>query len=82
LISILIILSLHGLSTEEKLLLSKARPTTLAAAKRIQGVTPVAVLELIRFTKKSRVQNGPAGARDIPSIGRQSLSLLDSPSQS
>jgi len=49
--------SLHGLSTEEKLLLSKARPSTLAAAKRIQGITPVAILELIRYTKKSRPRN-------------------------
>jgi tRNA uridine 5-carboxymethylaminomethyl modification enzyme len=46
--------SVHGLSIEVKQLLSKARPGTLAAAKRIQGVTPVAVLELIRHTKKAQ----------------------------
>ena len=46
--------SIHGLSIEAKHLLSKARPGTLAAAKRIQGITPVAVLELIRHTKKAQ----------------------------
>jgi tRNA U34 5-carboxymethylaminomethyl modifying enzyme MnmG/GidA len=45
---------MHGLSTEEKALLSKSRPSTLGAAKRIQGVTPVAILELMRHTKKVR----------------------------
>jgi tRNA uridine 5-carboxymethylaminomethyl modification enzyme len=46
--------SLHALSIEEKQLLSKCRPGTLGAAKRIQGITPVAVLELIRYTRKAQ----------------------------
>jgi tRNA uridine 5-carboxymethylaminomethyl modification enzyme len=45
---------MHGLSTEEKYILSQTRPCTLGAAKRIQGVTPVALFELIRHTKKLR----------------------------
>jgi len=44
--------AVHGLSSEEKLLLQKARPGTLGAAKRMQGITPVAILELVRYTKK------------------------------
>jgi len=44
--------SLRGLSSEEKDLLSKSRPVTLGAAKRIQGVTPVAILELFRLSTK------------------------------
>jgi tRNA U34 5-carboxymethylaminomethyl modifying enzyme MnmG/GidA len=52
---------LHGLSNEERQLLSKSRPSTLGAAKRIQGITPVAILELIRHTKNIRPV---AGVRD------------------
>jgi tRNA U34 5-carboxymethylaminomethyl modifying enzyme MnmG/GidA len=47
--------SIHALSHEEKFLLSKARPTTLAAAKRIQGITPVAAFALIRHTQKANI---------------------------
>ena len=50
----LILTRLHALSTEEKQLLTKFRPSTLGAAKRIQGITPVAVLELIRHTRKMK----------------------------
>jgi len=45
---------LHGLSNEERQLLSQSRPSTLGAARRIQGITPVAILELIRHTKNVR----------------------------
>jgi len=48
---------MHGLSTEEKFILNQIRPCTLGAAKRIQGVTPVALFELIRYTKK--LKGGP-----------------------
>lgn len=43
----------HGLSTEEKIRLSEARPGTLAAAKRLEGITPVGILELIRYSTKA-----------------------------
>ena len=43
---------IHGLSTEEKSLLQKAKPGTLGAAKRIQGITPVAILGLTRYTRR------------------------------
>jgi tRNA U34 5-carboxymethylaminomethyl modifying enzyme MnmG/GidA len=40
---------------EEKTRLSEARPSTLAAAKRLEGITPVGILELIRYSKKARI---------------------------
>ena len=43
----------HGLSTEEKIRLSEARPGTLAVAKRLEGITPVGILELIRYSTKA-----------------------------
>ena len=41
-----------GLSTEVRQLLTKARPATLGAAARIPGVTPAAVMALLRYVKK------------------------------
>lgn len=43
-----------GLSTEIQQLLTKARPATLGAAGRLPGVTPAAVLALLRFVQKTR----------------------------
>jgi tRNA U34 5-carboxymethylaminomethyl modifying enzyme MnmG/GidA len=61
--------SIHALSHEEKFLLSKARPTTLAAAKRIQGITPVAAFALIRHTQKAKIlaelESDPTKTHDI-----------------
>ncbi|MEM9469605.1 MAG: FAD-dependent oxidoreductase, partial [Pseudomonadota bacterium] len=42
-----------GLSAEVKDKLEKARPETLGAASRIPGVTPAAVISLLRHVKKS-----------------------------
>lgn len=41
-----------SLSTEIRLKLTEARPTTLGAASRISGVTPAAITALLRFIKK------------------------------
>jgi tRNA uridine 5-carboxymethylaminomethyl modification enzyme len=41
-----------GLSTEMRQKLKLAKPQTLGAAGRIQGVTPAAILALLRFVKK------------------------------
>jgi tRNA uridine 5-carboxymethylaminomethyl modification enzyme len=41
-----------GLSTEVQQLLTKARPASLGAASRIPGMTPAAVLALLRHVKK------------------------------
>jgi tRNA uridine 5-carboxymethylaminomethyl modification enzyme len=41
-----------SLSTEVKQLLAKSRPATLGAAARIPGVTPAAVMALLRHVKK------------------------------
>lgn len=44
--------ALGSLSTEVRLKLDKARPATLGAAARIPGVTPAALVALLRFVKK------------------------------
>jgi tRNA uridine 5-carboxymethylaminomethyl modification enzyme len=54
-----------GLSTEVKQLLTMARPATLGAASRIPGVTPAAVVALLRYVKK---RGGPVH----PKAGRSS----------
>jgi tRNA uridine 5-carboxymethylaminomethyl modification enzyme len=50
--------SVQGLSMEEKIRLSEARPGTLAAAKRLEGITPVGILELIRYSRKGQTLLG------------------------
>lgn len=47
-----------GLSSEIQQLLTKARPATLGAAGRLPGVTPAAVLALLRFVQKSGQKRG------------------------
>ncbi|NCC22027.1 MAG: tRNA uridine-5-carboxymethylaminomethyl(34) synthesis enzyme MnmG [Alphaproteobacteria bacterium] len=42
-----------SLSTEIRLKLEKARPETLGAASRIPGVTPAALVALLRFVRRS-----------------------------
>jgi tRNA uridine 5-carboxymethylaminomethyl modification enzyme len=44
--------SIGGLSTEVRLVLARTRPATLGAASRIPGVTPAAILALLRHVKK------------------------------
>ena len=41
-----------GLSTEDREKLKEARPATLAAAQRISGVTPAAIISLLRYVKR------------------------------
>ncbi|WP_420345867.1 tRNA uridine-5-carboxymethylaminomethyl(34) synthesis enzyme MnmG [Pelagibius sp.] len=47
-----------GLSAEVRQILGRARPETLGAAARIPGVTPAAVMALLRYVRKR-----PGGAR-------------------
>ena len=54
-----------GLSTEVRQLLTRARPATLGAASRIPGVTPAAVMALLRHVKKR--DRSAAGAASRPS---------------
>jgi len=44
--------NINGLRTEDREKLDIARPSTIAAASRIPGVTPNAVLYLLRFVRK------------------------------
>merc|ERR1712062_349494 len=44
-----------NLSAEEREKLDLARPATIAAASRIPGVTPSAVLNLLKFVKKRSI---------------------------
>lgn len=46
--------AIHGLSWEEKAILSETRPESLAQARRIEGVTPSATLRLLAFAKQAR----------------------------
>lgn len=47
-----------SLSTEIRVKLSAARPATLGAAARIPGVTPAAVIALLRHVKRQNVDDG------------------------
>jgi tRNA uridine 5-carboxymethylaminomethyl modification enzyme len=51
---------IDGLSNEVKQKLSEARPATLAAASRIQGVTPAAVSLLLVHLKKRAISSKSA----------------------
>jgi tRNA uridine 5-carboxymethylaminomethyl modification enzyme len=52
-----------GLSTEIQQLLTKAQPATLGAAGRLPGVTPAAILALLRHVqKRAPKENGRAAA--------------------
>lgn len=48
-----------NLSNEEKEKLQLAKPATIAAASRIPGVTPYAVLALLNFVKKPKHKKQP-----------------------
>ena len=52
-----------SLSTEVKQLLTTSRPATLGAAARIPGMTPAAVMALLRYVKKRDQPAGPAASR-------------------
>lgn len=50
-------LNIQMFSIEEREKLAAARPRSIAAASRIPGVTPHAVLNLLKFVKKSSLKN-------------------------
>lgn len=55
--------TLGGLSAEDAEALAAARPATLAAAARVPGVTPAAMVALLRHVKRSRGGAGPPPPR-------------------
>lgn len=58
--------SVHGLSTEERQVLERVRPTTIAMARRIEGVTPTGALRLMFHLKKSATARRNMKMRDAP----------------
>ena len=44
--------TLPGLSNEARQILSRARPATLGGAARLSGVTPAAVVTLLRYVRR------------------------------
>ena len=44
-------LAIHGLSTEEKRVLSETKPESVGQARRIEGVTPAGALRLLVYVK-------------------------------
>ncbi len=58
-----------GLSTEVRQLLNDSRPETLGAAARIPGVTPAAVVALLRYVRKDGGRRQPGRPQPAP-VGR------------
>ena len=50
-----------GLSTESKDILSRFRPETIGHANRLPGLTPAAVLTLLRYIKRHQKQENISG---------------------
>ncbi|CAG8477147.1 12352_t:CDS:2 [Ambispora leptoticha] len=48
---------IYNLSAEVRLKLKLVRPTSLGAAKRIEGITPAGVLTLLKYVKRQRKSN-------------------------
>jgi tRNA uridine 5-carboxymethylaminomethyl modification enzyme len=46
--------AIHGLSTEEKRVLSDTRPESVGQARRVEGVTPAGALRLLAYVKNDR----------------------------
>ena len=55
--------TLEGLATEDREKLLATKPASLAAAGRIQGVTPAALVALMRHVRKTRRGEGGEGGR-------------------
>lgn len=54
--------AIGSLSTEIRMKLEKARPATLGAAARLPGVTPAAIVALLRHVKRHKREDSP---RDV-----------------
>jgi tRNA uridine 5-carboxymethylaminomethyl modification enzyme len=61
-----------GLSNEARQILSRARPPTLGAAARIAGVTPAAVVILLRYVRRIEAPTARRGRRAGAAAGKAS----------
>lgn len=59
------------LSAEDREKLSAARPASLAAAQRIPGVTPAALLMLLQHVRKRQPRGGTGGGGKAAAQGGQ-----------
>ena len=57
--------TLGGLSAEDAEALAAARPATLAAAARVPGVTPAAMVALLRHVKRTRGGSAPPSTQPL-----------------
>jgi len=59
-----------GLSNEARQTLSRARPATLGAAARLAGITPAAVVTLLRYVRRAQGSGRPERGRRGSAGGR------------
>ncbi|KAJ1969427.1 Mitochondrial Translation Optimization [Dispira parvispora] len=60
---------IQSLSNEEKDKFNRIRPTTLGAAKRIEGVTPASVITLLRYLKRTGSRQEVASGNSERTLG-------------
>ena len=62
--------ALPGLSNEARQILSRTRPATLGAAARLSGITPAAVVTLLRYVRRAYDTTPPRRRRPESAGGR------------
>ena len=65
-------LAIGGLSAESCDLLQRYQPETIGQASRIPGITPAALVAVLRYLKKERTFTSPQGER-VQAAGQQSI---------
>jgi tRNA uridine 5-carboxymethylaminomethyl modification enzyme len=60
--------SIEGLSSEVRERLSHVRPTTMGAAKRMEGMTPTSAVALLRFAKRTHGRTWTNSDKEPPSL--------------
>ncbi|TRM62673.1 glucose inhibited division protein A-domain-containing protein [Schizophyllum amplum] len=59
--------AVDGLSSEVKEKLAKVRPTTIGAARRMEGVTPISIVCLMRHARRKAIPGGLPALEPTPS---------------